>query len=207
MSSSLTSRTKKKSNTNLCCSFFLRARLLRRQQLATSVANVRRSSMSAGHWRHLRLPLPKHLAPFRIKTFFNRRALLFFLCARLLRKQQLATSVANVRRSSMSARHWRHLRLPLPKHLAPSRIKTFFNRRALLFFLRARLLRKRQLATSVANVRRSSMSAGHWRHLRLPLPKHLAPSRIKRSLTEACCSFFACEVVVCFYMMLLHRAV
>ncbi len=85
--------------------------------------------------------------------------LLFFLRARLLRKQQLATVVANVRRSSMSARPRRHLRLPLPKHLAPSRIKTFFNRSVLLFFLRARLLRKRQLATSVANVRRSSMSA------------------------------------------------
>ena len=115
--------------------FFLCARLLRKQQLATSVANVRRSSMSVRPGRHLRLPLPKHLAPSRIKTFFfNRRALLFFLRARLLRKQQLATSVANVRRSSMSAGHWRHLRLPLPKHLAPSRIKNFFNRRALLFF-------------------------------------------------------------------------
>ena len=114
----------------------------------------------------------------------------FFLCARLLRKQQFATSVANVRRSSMSARLWRHLRLSLPKHLAPSRIKTFFNRRALLFFLRARLLRKQQLAISVANVRRSSMSARHWRHLRLPLPKHLAPSRIKTFLTEERCSFF-----------------
>ena len=118
----------------MCCSFFLCARLLRKQQFATSVANVRRSSMSARLWRHLRLSLPKHLAPSRIKTFFNRRALLFFLRARLLRKRQLATSVANVRRSSMSARHWRHLRLPLPKHLAPSRIKTYFNRRALLFF-------------------------------------------------------------------------
>ena len=139
VSSSLTSRTKKRA-TRTCVALFLRARLLRKQQLATSVANVRRSSMSAGHWRHLRLSLPKHLAPSRIKTFFNRRALLFFLCARLLRKRQLATSVANVRRSSMSAGHWRHLRLSLPKHLAPSRIKTFFNRRALLFFLRARLL-------------------------------------------------------------------
>ena len=88
-----------------------------------------------------------------------------------------------------------------------SRTKKRATQLSVALFLRARLLRKRQLATSVANVRRSSMSAGHWRHLRLPLPKHLAPSRIKRSLTEACCSFFACEVVVCFYMMSLHRAV
>ena len=138
--------------------FFLRARLPRKRQLATSVANVRRSSMSARPRRHLRLSLPKHLAPFSAKTLSDKLCC-FFLRARLLRRQQLATFVANVRRSSMSARPRRHLRLPLPKHLAPSRIKTFFNRSVLLFFLRARLLRKRQLATSVVNVRRSSMSA------------------------------------------------
>ena len=80
VSSSLTSRTKKRA-TRTCVALFLRARLLRKQQLATSVANVRRSSMSARHWRHLRLPLPKHLAPSRIKTFLTEERCSFF-CVR-----------------------------------------------------------------------------------------------------------------------------
>ena len=50
VSSSLTSRTKKRA-TQLSVALFLRARLLRKRQLATSVANVRRSSMSARHFR------------------------------------------------------------------------------------------------------------------------------------------------------------
>ena len=88
-----------------------------------------------------------------------------------------------------------------------SRTKKRATQLSVALFLRARLLRKRQLATSVANVRRSSMSAALWRYLRLSLPKHLAPFRIKTFLTEERCSFFVCEVVVYSYMMSLHQAV
>ena len=79
VSSSLTSRTKKRA-TQLSVALFLRARLLRKQQLATSVANVRRSSMSARPRRHLRLPLPKHLAPFSAKTLSDKLCCFFFAC-------------------------------------------------------------------------------------------------------------------------------
>ena len=161
VSSSLTSRTKKRA-TQLSVALFLCARLPRKRQLATSVANVRRSSMSARHWRHLRLPLPKHLAPSRIKRSLTEACCSFFVCDVVAK--QLATLVANVRRSSMSAGHWRHLRLPLPKHLAPFRIKTFFNRRVLLFFLRARLFRKRQLATISQSSQRLFEKVVHFPH-------------------------------------------
>lgn len=80
VSSSLTSRTKKKSNA-ISVALFLRAKLLRKQQLATVVANVRCSSMSARPRRHLRLPLPKHLAPFWQKLCLTNCVAPFF-CAR-----------------------------------------------------------------------------------------------------------------------------